>query len=74
MSHQVGDIVRIKIHKKSDGWLQLVDKNARFPPDEDECSFKKVQIVGCWQMNANDYIVLCDFDPHSYFSFLIDAW
>jgi len=74
MSYKVGDFVRLKIEKDSNGWLKLVANNQRYPPDELQCFYVKAQICGCYQMSSNDYIVLCDFDPHSYFSFKIDVW
>jgi len=74
MTYRVGDIVRIKVVKEPNGWLKLVSNSDRFPPNESDCFYKKVQVVGVYQMNSNDYIVLCDFDPHSYLSFKIEAW
>ena len=74
MGYKVGDFVRLKVEKDSNGWFLLVSRSATFPPYEKNCFYEKAQICGCYQMSSDDYIVLCDFDPHSYFSFVIDPW
>ena len=76
MTIKIGDTIRIKIHKPTNGWLSLVVKNHPYssPPPDNDCFYAEVQVCGKHQMNRGDYIALVDFDPHSYFSFTIEEY
>jgi len=74
MSYLIGNKVRLKVEKKSNGWLRLIEKGERYPPDEIDCFFKYAEICGIYQMRTKDLVVIIDFDPHSLFSFQIETW
>jgi len=70
--YKIGDSVKIKAHEHKFG-IKLVETVAAVPPDHN-CKFYTVQIVGLAQVSTDDFIALCDFDPHYYISFKIDPW
>lgn len=71
MTNKIGDSVRILCLTHSDMSLELIQAQDRKNFTEKEVTEHVVKIVGVHQTNAKNIICLCDFDPHSYFSFKI---
>jgi len=70
MQYNIGDRVTILAIKNSNGSLDLLfvmERDEHEGVQEHNCL-----IVGIDPNDSDDIIILCDFDPHSYFSFKID--
>ena len=71
MVYKIGDNVRIICLTNNDMSLELIEAKERHSFTKKEVTEHATQIVGVHQMNDSNIICLCDFDPHSYFSFKI---
>jgi hypothetical protein len=65
--YKIGDVVTVLYIQNSDLSLQLIPAAQR--NDHEGLLEHKVQIVG---LDNRHFIILCSFDPHSYFSQKID--
>ena len=69
--YNIGDKVKIRIWKKSDGWLYLIrDGDFYYPEDT---TIHEALAIGRDSGNG-ELQCLCDFDPHSYMSYNVSWW
>jgi len=72
--YKVDDRVTVLCLKDSDGCLDLILATDRDSHTAANIAEHSVQIVGIHQMNADNFICLIGFDPHSYFSWKISDY
>ena len=73
--YNIGEFVTVLTYAHSNGITYLIKAHERNNFDQSLISEHRCQIIGKNKINANELLILCDFDPHSYFSYVVsETW
>ncbi len=72
--NKIGDIVCVLCLQQSDRTQVLLPAQRRSSFNAIDITEHSAQIIGIHQMDSDNMICLCDFNPHSYFSFKVSSY